>query len=91
MYNDQQKFQDFDVCNLRSDLNFCLLKESTLDELVMEYKSVAKECMDKHAPWVTNRVTKQKHELLYKDGMIELKRGVRRRGRVWCKYIEDHQ
>lgn len=86
-----RNYKDFQLSQFRNDLKFKWSENSTLDELVQEYKSTAESCMNKHAPKVTKRVTKRKSELWYNEQIREQKRTVRRRERVWRRYAEDHQ
>ncbi len=84
-------YKNFDLTEFQNDLEFNYSDEDTLEDLVHEYKLKAEKCLDKHAPKVTKRVTKRKMELWYNERITEQKRLVRRRERVWLKYVEEHQ
>ena len=86
-----RNFRNFDLDDFKSDLKFQWSETCTLEELVHEYRTVAEKCMEKHAPLVTKTVTKRKQELWYNERILEQKRRVRRRERVWRKYVQDHQ
>ena len=86
-----RNFKNFDQDDFNNDLVFQWNDNNTLDELVQEYKKVTELTMDKHAPTITRRVTVTKCELWYNDRIREQKKKVRRRERVWRKYVEDHQ
>ena len=85
-------FKNFDVDKFKSDLKFEISPNYTLDELVQEFKSSSERCLDAHAPKVTKRVTTtRKRELWYNERITNQKKLVRRRERIWLKYVETHQ
>ena len=84
-------FKNFNLEEFKIYLQFSYTEDNTLEELIQEYQTVSEQCMDKHAPKVTKRFTKRKQELWYNERIIEQKRLVRRRERMWLKYAEDHQ
>ena len=84
-------YKNFDLDKFKNDLKFDSAANSTLEELVHKYQSTAEQCLDTHAPTVTKRVTKRKTELWYNDQISDQKKLVRRRERVWLKYVEEHQ
>ena len=82
------KLRSTDMTSFKSDIcNSSLMTDPAidLDELVLQYDSVVKDVLDKHAPEVLKTVILRPHAPWYSDTLRAAKQVKRRRERKWIK------
>ena len=82
-----------DLDELSQDIKFdpSYYNNNTIDELVSALDKTLKEALDKHAPEVWRIVTVRQKTPWFNQQVLEQKRIVRKRERIWKKYKQQHQ
>ena len=87
------KIKKIDLYELSQDIKFdaSYYNNNTIDELMFTLDKTLKEALDKHAPEVCRIVTVRQKTPWFNQQVLEQKRIVRKRERIWKKYKQQHQ
>ena len=88
-----RKINKIDLDELSQDIKFgpSYYNSNTIDALVFALDKTLKEALDKHAPEVQRIVTVRQKTPWFNQQVLEQKRIVRKRERIWKKYKQQHQ
>ena len=62
-----------------------------LHSLVDKYNSNITHALDKHAPEKIIKSNLKERNIWYSDKLVEIKKSLRKRAKIWTKYREEHQ